>query len=82
MKKNGLGFNLQIMLAAAIISLPLLAVDQVDAQGAKQSPRAKWEETVRKAEKEGKLSIYMSRAVIFIKSFGSFIKSTQRFVSI
>jgi len=74
MKKNGSCFNLQTMLAAAIISLPLLGVDQVGAQGAKQSPQAKWEETVRKAEKEGKLSIYMSRGSEFHKIIRAFHK--------
>ena len=74
MKKNGLCIRLQILFAATIFSFLLLGSDQEAAQKTEQNPRAKWEETVRKAEKEGKLSIYMSRGGDFHKIIRVFHK--------
>jgi len=74
MKKIGLCFRLKILFAATFFSFPLLGSDQVAAQETKQNSRTKWEETVRKAEKEGKLSIYMSRGSEFHKIIRAFHK--------
>jgi len=74
MKKNGLCLRLQILFAATIFSSLLFGTDQAAAQKTEQNPRAKWEETVRKADKEGKLSIYMSRGGEFHKIIRVFHK--------
>lgn len=55
-----LGSRLTTLIVASLLPLMLLAIGPADAQTNKNS-WAKWEETVRKAEKEGKVTIYMSR---------------------
>jgi len=74
MKKKSSGFRLQIWFAVSFFPFLLLGVDQGRAEERKSNPRAKWEETVRKADKEGKLSIYMSRGGEFYKIIRAFHK--------
>jgi len=74
MKKKSSGFRLQIWFAVSFFPFLLLGVEQGGAEVGKSNPRAKWEETVRKAEKEGKLSIYMSRGGEFHKIVRGFHK--------
>ena len=73
MMKRLLGSRLMTLPAASLLPLMLLAIVPADAQTNKNL-QAKWEETVKNAEKEGKVTIYMSRGGEFHKIARAFHK--------
>ncbi len=78
MKKKNLCLRFKILFIATLVSFPLLGLDQVVAQEAKQISPPDWEKIVSNAEKEGKLSIYMSREGEFHKIISVFNKKIPK----
>ena len=74
MKKKNLCLRFKIFFIATLVSFPLLGLDQAVAQETKQNSLPEWENIVSNAEKEGKVSIYMSREGEFPKVVSVFNK--------
>ncbi|NIO10055.1 MAG: hypothetical protein GTO40_19440 [Deltaproteobacteria bacterium] len=75
MKQIGLCIERQTLFVAAFFSFFLFSPNWSAAQKSKPSPPKNWEETVRMAEEEGKVSIYMSRGGEFHKVVAAFHKA-------